>query len=85
MPTQYNARIAAKHDTESNWLLVEDAFVPLNGEIIVYHDASVPFDDTGQIDTEAKGQRLKIGNGQSTLAQLDFVYVGLENAILSHV
>lgn len=85
MPTRFNTRIAAKHDTEANWLLVEDSFVPLNGEIIVYHDASVPFDNTGQIDPEAKGQKIKIGDGNSTLANLDFVFVGLENQVLSHV
>ena len=59
----YNTRISAKHDTEENWNLVADAFVPLNGEIIVYHEASVPFDDDGNISSSAIGTKIKIGDG----------------------
>lgn len=85
MARKYCTRISAKHDTAENWSFVEDQFIPLNGEIIVYHDASVPFDNTGQISINAKGQRIKIGDGQTVLGQLDFVYAGLERAVLSHV
>ena len=85
MARKYDVRISAKHDTETNWNFVEDQFVPLNGEIIVYHDASIPFDSEGNIDPSAKGVKIKIGDGNSVLSQLDFVYVGIEQAILSHV
>lgn len=84
VPTKFNARISAKHDTEAKWNLIADTFVPLNGEIIVYHAAEVPFDDEGNIKT-SEGVRIKIGDGQSTLSELGFVYIGLENAVLSHV
>ena len=29
-------RIQNKHDTEANWLLVEEHFIPKAGEIIIY-------------------------------------------------
>lgn len=85
MPTKFNARISSKHDTEARWNLVAETFVPLNGEVIVYHDAKIPFDSQGNIVSDGRGVKIKIGDGSSTLSQLEFVYVGLENAVLSHV
>lgn len=85
MPTTFNARISSKHDTEERWNLVADTFTPLSGEVIVYHDAHVPFDNQGNIVLNGRGVKIKIGDGIKTLSQLDFVYVGLESAVLSHV
>lgn len=85
MATKYDVRIAAKHDTAHNWEAVEDIFAPMNGEIIVYHDADSIFDENGNISTDAKTIKLKIGDGVSRLQDLDFLYCGLEQAVLRHV
>lgn len=52
-----NARLQLKHDTDSNWELVENTFVPLAGEGIYYTTTS----------------RLKIGDGTTVLRDLDFI------------
>lgn len=85
MATKYDVRIAAKHDIARNWEAVEDVFVPMNGEIIVYHEADSIFDENGNISTDAKTIKLKIGDGVSRLQDLDFLYCGLEAAVLRHV
>ena len=66
--TQYNTRIQLKNDTEANWLLVQDTFVPLAGEMIIYTQ-----------DNTHSYCRVKIGDGVSTLSHLDFVDSGTVN------
>lgn len=51
-----NARLALKHDSDANWALVADTFVPLAGEFI-YYDTSKKF---------------KIGDGTTTVGNLAF-------------
>ena len=62
MPQQYNTRIQLKSDTEANWLLVENTFKPLQGEIIIYSP-----------DGSHTYSRIKIGDGASYLNALDFI------------
>lgn len=52
-----NARVALKGDTDANWALVEDTFVPLAREQIFY----------------STSKRFKMGDGSSTLAELAFL------------
>lgn len=53
-------RIVQKHDTEANWNA--SSFVPKKGEIIIY--------DT---DSNYNYERVKIGNGSSTVKNLPFI------------
>lgn len=85
MATKYDVRIAAKHDTARNWQAVEDVFVPMNGEVIVYHEASTVFDVNGEITTNGKTIKIKIGDGIHNLQNLDFLFVGVERAVLKHL
>lgn len=85
MNTKYDVRIAAKHDVAENWESIENTFVPMDGEIIVYHDVSVPYNSNGEIVLGAKDTKIKIGDGTSFLSELDFVYQGLEAMVLNHV
>jgi len=85
MARTYDVRIAAKHDTATNWAAIEDTFVPMNGEVIVYHDAPTPFDENGNLTLSGRTIKLKIGDGVKRLGELDFLYVGLERALLSHL
>lgn len=55
------SRIAQKHDIEANWNNAAD-FVPMRGELIVY-----------DIDANYDYERLKIGDGATTVDQLEFV------------
>ena len=58
------SRVQCKRDTEANWI-TNSSFVPLNGEIIVYvADSTHPF------------PRMKIGDGQTTIANLEFINSG---------
>ena len=52
-----NVRIQNKHDSAENWGLHSN-FVPKAGEIVIY-DGTVP--------------NIKIGNGASTIANLNFI------------
>lgn len=51
----------AKHDTEANWNEVEDTFIPLAGEVIVY-----------DVDDNNENVRLKVGDGSSPIGELPF-------------
>ena len=65
---QYNTRIQLKSDTEARWRLIESTFRPLAGEMIIYSA-----DDTHSYC------RVKIGDGSSNLASLDFLDAGTIN------
>ena len=67
MPT-YNTRIQLKYDTEENWLLVEETFKPLSGEMIIYSP-----------DSNHGYCRVKIGDGKTFLKNLNFVDSGTVN------
>ena len=58
---QIKARFQQKHDIEANWNLATN-FVPKQGELIVYDK-----------DDENAVERLKIGDGTSTVSNLPFV------------
>ena len=58
---QIKARLQQKHDIEANWNLATN-FVPKQGELIVYDK-----------DDENAVERLKIGDGVSTVSNLPFV------------
>ena len=57
---QIKARLQQKHDIEANWNLATN-FVPKQGELIVYDK-----------DDENAVERLKIGDGVSTVSNLPF-------------
>ena len=57
MSNSLQFRMVQKRDTMENWDLIKETFVPLDGEIIFYSDLN----------------KIKIGNGISTLATLDFI------------
>lgn len=61
MPKSIKTRIQNKHDIEANWLQAT-GFVPLAGELIIYDP-----DDTHKIP------RIKIGDGETLVGQLDFI------------
>lgn len=65
MEKQINGRIVHKHDTAENWSKAVN-FIPKQGEIIIY--------DT---DENYDYERVKIGNGQSTVNDLPFYEAGL--------
>lgn len=65
MAKTITARVQHKYDTIEKWKSVEDSFIPLEGEFIIY----APGTDNGI----AYGVRQKIGDGTSTLCMLPFV------------
>ena len=60
MPDRLNARVLHMHDTEENWNKCVE-FVPEKSEIIVY-----------DIDDHHPYPRFKIGDGRTTVANLEF-------------
>lgn len=54
---QLNIRIQTKRDTSTNWAKVQSTFIPKSGEPIFYTDLN----------------KIKIGDGTKTLAQLEFI------------
>lgn len=64
-----SSRIQLKHDTEKNWNKAIN-FIPLAGEIIIY-DA----------DENNSKPRIKVGDGQTKLSTLEFIYDNLERII----
>lgn len=56
----FKAKLQMRHDTEENWLLVADSFIPLAGEPCVTDDG------------EHKGQ-IKIGDGTQNWGQLQYL------------
>ena len=67
MAKTITTRVQHKYDTIEKWKSVEDFFIPLAGEFIIY----APGTDNGV----AYGVRQKIGDGVSFLGQLPFVAV----------
>ena len=63
------SRIAQKHDIEANWNKAVD-FVPMRGEIIVY-----------DIDANYDYERMKIGDGATTVVNLPFYLADEINTI----
>ena len=66
--TTINTILQLRHDTESNWTLVSDSFIPKAGEPCVTDDG------------EHKGQ-LKIGDGTTPWGQLKYIGATVENNI----
>lgn len=56
------ARMQHKIDTEANWLLTENRFIPLKGEFIIYDK-----------DSNYSTTRLKIGDGKTDINNLSFM------------
>ena len=71
----YNTRIQLKSDTETNWIAAGTrGFIPLAGEMIIYSaDGSHPY------------CRVKIGDGDTTLANLHFIDSGTINGKATEV
>ena len=70
------SRIIHKHEIEAHWLLANN-FIPKQGEIIIY---DVEIDKDGNVLTLPDGrttpytyQRLKIGDGITTISELPFI------------
>lgn len=61
MSKTLQTRIQLKHDIESNWITAgnNSNFIPLAGEIIIYDDL----------------QKIKIGDGQKNINELDFMTI----------
>lgn len=68
--TALNSRISQKSDYNANWAKVQNSFVPMRGEGIVYLDRSII---TYSDNTKKYCPGYKIGDGEHTLAQLAFV------------
>lgn len=66
-------RIIQKHDTEENWIKYAD-FVPYQGEIIVYDK-----------DKDHSYERVKIGDGTSTVTNLAFITDDIALQLLNKV
>lgn len=60
MDLTLNTRIQLRNDTEANWLLVADTFVPLAGEVCITNDG------------DHKGQ-MKVGDGVTTWGALPYM------------
>ena len=67
MAKTITTRVQHKYDTIEKWKSVEDSFIPLSGEFVIY----APGTDNGV----TYGVRQKIGDGVSVLGQLPFVAV----------
>lgn len=65
-----NVRIEQKSDYIANWAKVQNSFVPMRGEGIVYLDRSII---TYSDNTKKYCPGYKIGDGEHTLAQLAFI------------
>lgn len=52
-------RIQLRRDTEANYELIKNSFIPLKGEIVL-------------VDTASDGLRAKVGNGTSAFSELGF-------------
>ena len=58
-----NAVIRLRKDSEADFERVKDVFIPADGEMVL-------------VDTADKGLRIKIGDGVSTFANLDYFALG---------
>lgn len=80
--TALNSRISQKSDYNANWAKVQNSFVPMRGEGIVYLDRSII---TYSDNTKKYCPGYKIGDGEHTLAQLAFIDEGTYNATMSAI
>ena len=64
---QIKTRIINKHDTEANWIKATN-FIPKSGELIIY-----------DIDSDHSYERFKIGDGSTTVSNLPWTYLDIEN------
>lgn len=58
-----NAVIRLRKDSEADFERVKDVFIPADGEMVL-------------VDTADKGLRVKVGDGVSTFAQLEYTTLG---------
>ena len=73
-----DGRIKQKIDTTANWKAIENDFVPLLGEIIIYQDY--------RLDSNNKNvPGMKIGNGVSFLKDLSFIDSAIESQIREYI
>lgn len=71
MSDTLNARVIHMHDIEANWALATE-FIPKKGEIIVYDkDENTPY------------IRLKVGDGETLVNNLDFVTDNILDMIIT--
>lgn len=77
-----NVRVKQKSDYMAKWAEVQNSFVPLRGEGIVYLDRSII---TYADNTKKYCPGYKIGDGEHTLAQLAFVDEETYNATMSAI
>ena len=65
---EIETRIKHKIDSVENWASVEDTFIPLDGELIIYRGVVV-------VDKQSKETiHFKVGDGTSKLKDLPFAY-----------
>ena len=77
-----NVRINQKSDYIANWAKVQNSFVPMRGEGIVYLDRSII---TYSDNTKKYCPGYKIGDGEHTLAELAFVDEVTYNEVMKSV
>lgn len=65
--TQFSGVIRLRKDTEANFALIQNSFIPEDGEVCL-------------IETST-GIRVKVGDGESFLSQIDYIDVNLINQI----
>ena len=63
--------IQLRRDTEENYDIIKDSFIPRKGEVVL-------------VDTASKGLRSKVGDGVTTYANLDFSDDALDLKALAH-
>lgn len=66
----FNTRIQLKYATWAEWQAVEETFIPLAGEVCV---VAVPTGASDGLQTEKPAILLKVGDGVTTLKQLNWV------------
>ena len=68
-------RIQHKIDIYDNWELATN-FIPLKGEIIIYTPDP-------QVETDTRPVRMKIGDGTTPVAALEFISTKVENELIA--
>lgn len=67
---EIETRIKHKIDTVENWSVVENTFIPLDGELIIYRGQT----QTSGDDTSNETIHFKVGDGETLLKNLSFAY-----------
>lgn len=68
-----NTRVQLKHDTQENWNAAVN-FIPKNGEVIIYDpDGNYSF------------PRMKVGDGETVVTELPFVYEPVMKADIDEI